>query len=311
MALQIRCIASSGVVRIRQHTKHGAARPSFSFTTGSISTHVVAGSRCRMRNAHTLVMATPSDSNLTNCIFGGLEKVKLQQQPPISMGCLGLVVPVCFRAAAVVLGWVVIPKLLRFFRKFVMQRSHGVLYEKIYGRVLPYEKSIWGALETPLLCLISFMATLEMYDCSGCSCSMVVGAQYNAKWFKAASTICFIWFLCSWKTYLFIHARDSTSEIDMRYMWLIMDRVSSIAIFAAAIPVLAKVSEVSLQSMLTVGGFAGVAIAFLAKDVIEDVLAGLHIQAVKPFSLGDTIKVGTTEGEVVEIGLFRTMLRNY
>ncbi|CAN0878937.1 hypothetical protein LINGRAHAP2_LOCUS12742 [Linum grandiflorum] len=85
MALQISGIASSGVLlRIRQHTTQHrvAAGPSFSFTTGPISsTRVIVGSR----NAHILVMAaTPSDSNPTNTTSGGEEKGKQQQQDPLS-----------------------------------------------------------------------------------------------------------------------------------------------------------------------------------------------------------------------------------
>ncbi|CAN0892719.1 hypothetical protein LINGRAHAP2_LOCUS17723, partial [Linum grandiflorum] len=83
MALQISGIAA-GVLRIHQHTKHGVAlaRPSFSFTTRSTSTHVV-GFRNRMPNA---LMATPSDSNPnTTRTSGGEEKLK-QKQPTSTTG---------------------------------------------------------------------------------------------------------------------------------------------------------------------------------------------------------------------------------
>ncbi|PPD87493.1 hypothetical protein GOBAR_DD15547 [Gossypium barbadense] len=53
-----------------------------------------------------------------------------------------------------------------------------------------------------------------------------------------------------------------------------------------------------------------VATAFAAKDILGNVLSGLSMQFSKPFSLGDTIKAGSIEGQVVEMGLTNTTLLN-
>ncbi|MCI03351.1 mechanosensitive ion channel protein 1 mitochondrial-like, partial [Trifolium medium] len=52
----------------------------------------------------------------------------------------------------------------------------------------------------------------------------------------------------------------------------------------------------------------GVATAFAARDVLGNVFSGLSMQFSKPFSIGDTIKAGSIEGQVVEIGLTSTSL---
>ncbi|XP_062009469.1 mechanosensitive ion channel protein 1, mitochondrial-like [Rosa rugosa] len=53
-----------------------------------------------------------------------------------------------------------------------------------------------------------------------------------------------------------------------------------------------------------------VATAFAARDVLGNVLNGLSMQFTKPFSLGDTIKAGSIEGQVVDMGLTTTSLLN-
>ncbi|KAI3932007.1 hypothetical protein MKW98_012417 [Papaver atlanticum] len=50
--------------------------------------------------------------------------------------------------------------------------------------------------------------------------------------------------------------------------------------------------------------------AFAAKDILGNVLSGLSMQFSKPFSLGDTIKAGSIEGQVIEMGLTTTQLLN-
>ncbi|KAA3462233.1 mechanosensitive ion channel protein 1, mitochondrial [Gossypium australe] len=54
----------------------------------------------------------------------------------------------------------------------------------------------------------------------------------------------------------------------------------------------------------------GVATAFAARDIFGNVLSGLYMQFSKPFSLGDTIKAGSIEGQVVEMGLTSTTVLN-
>ncbi|MFQ6668699.1 hypothetical protein Gotur_034248 [Gossypium turneri] len=91
---------------------------------------------------------------------------------------------------------------------------------------------------------------------------------------------------------------------------LTLDRVSSIGLFVVGLMALAEACGVAVQSILTVGGIGGVATAFAAKDILGNVLSGLSMQFSKPFSLGDTIKAGSIEGQVVEMGLTNTTLLN-
>lgn len=57
-----------------------------------------------------------------------------------------------------VVAWFVMPRVLRRFHKYSMQTPAALLSGSVSGQELPYEKSIWGALEDPLRYLITFMA---------------------------------------------------------------------------------------------------------------------------------------------------------
>ncbi|XP_061341288.1 mechanosensitive ion channel protein 1, mitochondrial-like isoform X3 [Gastrolobium bilobum] len=72
---------------------------------------------------------------------------------------------------------------------------------------------------------------------------------------------------------------------------------------------LTEACGVAVQSIITVGGIGGVATAFAARDILGNMFSGLSMQFSKPFSIGDTIKAGSIEGQVVEMGLITTLLR--
>ncbi|CAN0865320.1 Mechanosensitive ion channel protein 1, mitochondrial [Linum grandiflorum] len=219
-----------------------------------------------------------------------------------------VIVPVSYTVGGTILAWVVMPKLLRRFQRFAMQSPGGVLYTSISGDVVPYEKSVYGALEDPVRYLITFMAFSQI-------CTMVapttLAAQYLGQVWKGAITISLVWFLYRWKTNLLSRAMASqTLELAEREKWLTFDKISSIGLFGIGLTAFAEASGVAVQSILTVGGIGGVATAFAARDVLGNVLSGLSMQASQPFSLGDTIKAGTIEGQVVEMGLTTTRLLN-
>ncbi|CAN1316015.1 Mechanosensitive ion channel protein 1, mitochondrial [Linum perenne] len=219
-----------------------------------------------------------------------------------------VVVPVSYILVGTVFAWVVIPKLLRTFQRFSMQSPGGVLYTSIVGEVVPYDKSVWGALEDPVRYLITFMAFSQI-------CSKVapttLAEQYIGQVWKGAITISVVWFLYRLKANIISRAMASHDlEVADREKWLTFDKIFSTGLFVIGLTACAEAFGVAVQSILTVGGIGGVATAFAARDVLGNVLSGLSIQASKPFSLGDTIKAGSIEGEVIEMGLTTTMLRN-
>ncbi|KAB2015648.1 hypothetical protein ES319_D08G039900v1 [Gossypium barbadense] len=218
-----------------------------------------------------------------------------------------VVVPVGFTLTGTVLAWVVLPRLLRRFHNYAIQTS--VLPSgSLLGNQVPYEKSFWGALEDPVRYLITFMAFSQIGMMVAPS---TIASQYVTQAWRGAVILSCVWFLYRWKTNLLARALATHNLAGTdREKLLTLDRVSSIGLFVVGLMALAEACGVAVQSILTVGGIGGVATAFAAKDILGNVLSGLSMQFSKPFSLGDTIKAGSIEGQVVEMGLTNTTLLN-
>ncbi|KAG8475120.1 hypothetical protein CXB51_031995 [Gossypium anomalum] len=229
-----------------------------------------------------------------------------------------VVLPVGFTLTLTIFAWVVLPKLLRRFHEYAIQTS--ILPSgRMLGDQVPYDKSLWGALEDPVRYVITFIAISQMsvvlVSMFNSFCMVVapstVPSQYIVQAWRGAAILSFVWFLHRWKTNVLgcALATKTLAGLD-REKLLTIDRFSSVGLFVIGIMALAEASGVAVQSILTVGGVGGVATAFAARDIFGNVLSGLYMQFSKPFSLGDTIKAGSVEGQVVEMGLTSTTVLN-
>lgn len=217
-----------------------------------------------------------------------------------------VIVPVGATLTGTLMAWVVLPRLLRRFHKYSMQGPAALFpRSSIWGQV-PYEKSIWGAMEDPVRYLITFMAFSKIAEMVAPS---TIASQYLFQTWRGAAILSFVWFLQRWKTNVISRALAVKSlEVGDRDRLLTLDRISSVGLFILGLMTLAEVCGVAVQSILTVGGIGGVATAFAARDILGNVLSGLSVQLSQPFSVGDTIKAGSVEGQVVEMGLTTTSL---
>uniref|UniRef100_A0A5B7BSE4 Mechanosensitive ion channel MscS domain-containing protein n=1 Tax=Davidia involucrata TaxID=16924 RepID=A0A5B7BSE4_DAVIN len=217
-----------------------------------------------------------------------------------------VIVPVGCTLTGTILAWVVMPRVLRRFHKYSMQGPAALLSGSILWGQVPYEKSFWGALEDPVRYLVTFMAFSQI---GMMVAPTTIASQYIAQAWRGAVILSFVWFLQRWKTNVISRALavKSTTVLD-REKLLTLDKISSIGLFVLGFMALAEACGVAVQSILTVGGIGGVATAFAARDVLGNVLSGLSVQMTQPFSIGDTIKAGSVEGQVVEMGLTTTSL---
>jgi small-conductance mechanosensitive channel len=95
-----------------------------------------------------------------------------------------------------------------------------------------------------------------------------------------------------------------------REKFLTLDKLSSVGLFVFRGMALAEACGVAVQSILTVGGIGGIATAIAARDILSNMLTRLLMQFSQPFSIGDTIKAGSIEGHMVEMGLTSTSMLN-
>lgn len=73
----------------------------------------------------------------------------------------------------------------------------------------------------------------------------------------------------------------------------------------------AQALDYEILPLLTGLGIGGLAVAFAAKDTIENFFGSIAVIADRPFEVGDWIKVGEVEGVVEELGLRSTRIRTF
>ncbi|KAI4347066.1 hypothetical protein L6164_007915 [Bauhinia variegata] len=218
-----------------------------------------------------------------------------------------VVIPVAGLVTSTIIAWIVMPRILRKFHKYTMQ-GPTVLTGSMFGAQVPYEKSFWGALEAPVRYLVTFVAFSQI---GFMVAPTTITSQYLVPAWRGALIVSFVWFLHRWKANVFerIYSSQRLLGVDREKM-LALDKISSVGLFMTGIMALAEACGVAVQSIVTVGGIGGVATAFAARDILGNVFSGLSMQFSGPFSVGDTIKAGSIEGQVVEMGLTATSLLN-
>ncbi|KAM7275862.1 hypothetical protein ACFE04_017728 [Oxalis oulophora] len=207
------------------------------------------------------------------------------------------IVPVSYTLVATLLAWSVMPKLLRTFHKYSLKAPASL---SLFKEQVPYEKSFWGALEDPVRYFVTFITFTQIGMLVAPS---TIASQYLTHAWRGAAVLSLIWFLHRWKTNVFsrVLASSTLARVDRDQM-LTLDTLSSVGLFIIGMMAIAEECGVAFQSLLTVGGVGGVAIGFAGKDIIGNVLSGLHMQFAKSFS------AGSYEGKVIEMGFFSTHL---
>jgi len=68
---------------------------------------------------------------------------------------------------------------------------------------------------------------------------------------------------------------------------------------------------VNITTLLSTLGIGGIAFALAAQDTVKNVFGAFTILSDRPFTIGDTIKVDSFEGTIIDIGIRSTKMRNY
>ncbi len=67
---------------------------------------------------------------------------------------------------------------------------------------------------------------------------------------------------------------------------------------------------ISIWALITGLGLAGAGVAVAARKLLANIIAGLYLAVERPFEVGDRIRVGDYQGEVVDIRVRCTVLRH-
>lgn len=82
-------------------------------------------------------------------------------------------------------------------------------------------------------------------------------------------------------------------------------------LYFIVITVVLEVFGIDTTSIIATAGIGGIAIAFGAQQVIQDLISGVFIILEDQFNVGDYVNMGDVTGTVIEIGLRKTKVRNY
>jgi hypothetical protein len=85
----------------------------------------------------------------------------LDSHPYLNM----VVVPVGGTLTATLVGWFILPRILRKFHRYGMQSPISLFQGSVSEEPVPYEKSFWGAMEDPVRYLVTFLAFSQMLVC--------------------------------------------------------------------------------------------------------------------------------------------------
>ncbi|MEC7984195.1 MAG: mechanosensitive ion channel family protein [Myxococcota bacterium] len=89
---------------------------------------------------------------------------------------------------------------------------------------------------------------------------------------------------------------------------LLKDMVGALIMMAAIGGIISVVFKKDLTILLAATGGVGVIVGLAIKELIADVFAGLALNAEQPFQIGDVIRIGDIEGEVIELNWRATHL---
>lgn len=68
---------------------------------------------------------------------------------------------------------------------------------------------------------------------------------------------------------------------------------------------------VNISALLGTLGIGGIAFALAAQDTVKNIFGAFTILTDKPFSIGDTVRIDSFEGTVVDVGVRSTRIKNY
>lgn len=86
--------------------------------------------------------------------------------------------------------------------------------------------------------------------------------------------------------------------------------LKSLILWIIVLLIVLSIYKIKITSILASLGIIGVIVGFASQALISDILSGIFIILDRLYLIGDRIKIGDIEGEVVEITLRRTYIKD-
>ncbi|MEP7168673.1 MAG: mechanosensitive ion channel family protein [Bacteroidota bacterium] len=104
-------------------------------------------------------------------------------------------------------------------------------------------------------------------------------------------------------------ASRTESRMDDQFVPYIKSGLKIFILLLSFFSILANVFHVNVVALIGGLGIGGLALALASKETVENLFGSITIFLDKPFTVGDQVKVGNTEGTVENIGLRSTRIR--
>jgi MscS family membrane protein len=108
-----------------------------------------------------------------------------------------------------------------------------------------------------------------------------------------------------------IKAQRTPSQLDDQLVPFFRDLVIMLFVITMIFIALGRVFAVDVLTLVTSLGIGGLAIALAARETLENLFASFALMIDRPFTVGDAINVGGTEGTIVKLGFRSTRLQTF
>ncbi len=108
-----------------------------------------------------------------------------------------------------------------------------------------------------------------------------------------------------------IKAQRTPSKLDDQLVPFFRDLVIMLFVITMIFIALGRVFAVDVLTLVTSLGIGGLAIALAARETLENLFASFALMIDRPFTVGDAINVGGTEGTIVKLGFRSTRLQTF
>ena len=105
-------------------------------------------------------------------------------------------------------------------------------------------------------------------------------------------------------------SRQSLEEKRVETLGHVFVSIGSVGVYSMALFLLLGQLGVDMRPVLAGAGIIGLAIGFGTQSLVNDLVSGLLILIESQYSIGDQVKIGSFEGEVIRITMRSTVLRD-
>ena len=102
-----------------------------------------------------------------------------------------------------------------------------------------------------------------------------------------------------------------TSDRREATMVKLLENILSYVVYFIAFMMLLSTLTIDVKALLAGAGIVGLAVGFGAQNLVRDIITGFFIIFEDQFSVGDYVRIGQFEGNVEEIGLRTTKIKNF